>query len=349
MILLIIVLCITLIIVLPVTLKKERRIPDQESHLDEFRMYDNLPLNSPYPVSFCFPPSKIRPLQSKTKRFGTVIPGKLDTYIFKDESLYMQDYGTSWFGLTCKKAGWDCMRHLEILGAGSIPLIDLKDCPDQTMFWYPKDLLTHIYKYHKRADISTLEKWCKELRQYFLEHLTSDQMVRYMFKMMKKPYAQKVLYIDQSCQDNRDVMKDYMREKGTIKHNYKVGDYLSLMIYSGLKEVCGKQCESVYHPPYMYTDFKDSTELYGMGFNYAKNLDPSLREESQTWEQIKSKIENHYYELIVFGDWDRERSLLSIISKHYKSSEIIACFGADRLYTPSEEDDNVTIFARELL
>lgn len=338
---------IILIIAIPVMVwPKKTTVP--EHALRTNKRIVELPDEAPYPISFCFPPSKIRPIQSKKKRYGTVIPGKLSTYIFKDEDLYMQDYGTSWFGKTCKKAGWDCMRHLEILGAGSIPLIDLTGCPDKTMFWYPKEYLTHIYKYHKRADVDTLQKWCDELRKDFLEHLTSDQMVRYMFRTMKKPDAKKVLYIDKSCQDNRDVMKDYAENRGIVRHNYKVGDYLSLMVFSGLKEVCGRQCEAVYQPPYMYTDYTAKIELYGMGFNYAKSLDPSLREEPQTWEQIKSKIESRYYDLVVFGDWDRERSLLSIVSKHYRPSEIIACFGADRMYTPHADDVKATIFAREL-
>ena len=46
------------------------------------------------------------------------------------------------FGVTRSKAGWDCMRHLEIMAAGCIPFFtDLDELPSLTMQLYPKGLL----------------------------------------------------------------------------------------------------------------------------------------------------------------------------------------------------------------
>ena len=45
------------------------------------------------------------------------------------------------FGVTRKKAGWDCMRHLEIMANGAVPFFtDLQELPAKTMQHYPKHL-----------------------------------------------------------------------------------------------------------------------------------------------------------------------------------------------------------------
>ena len=44
--------------------------------------------------------------------------------------MYRKDLEGSLFALTFKKAGWDCLRHLEILSAGCLPLFtDIVNCP----------------------------------------------------------------------------------------------------------------------------------------------------------------------------------------------------------------------------
>lgn len=38
-----------------------------------------------------------------------------------DEHRYYDDYSRSYFAVTRRKGGWDCMRHYEILAAGTHP------------------------------------------------------------------------------------------------------------------------------------------------------------------------------------------------------------------------------------
>jgi hypothetical protein len=40
-------------------------------------------------------------------------------YIFNTEEEYYRDMAESWFGLTCKKGGWDSLRHYEIIASGA--------------------------------------------------------------------------------------------------------------------------------------------------------------------------------------------------------------------------------------
>ena len=69
------------------------------------------------PITFGIPTSKLTiPNSNKIQEYASCIPGQPETYIFKDEKSYYEDYQKSFYGVTMKKAGWDCMRHYEILG-----------------------------------------------------------------------------------------------------------------------------------------------------------------------------------------------------------------------------------------
>jgi hypothetical protein len=97
-------------------------------------------------ISFAIADCKIRHLRAeKTKVLGTVIPFRPETYVFKVEKEYYDDYAHSLFAVTRKKSGWDCMRHYEILANRSIPyFVDIELCPPNIMLTMNKDLLTHI-------------------------------------------------------------------------------------------------------------------------------------------------------------------------------------------------------------
>lgn len=51
-------------------------------------------------------------------------------YRFEREADYYADLQASRFGITMRKAGWDCLRHYEIAANGSVPCFrDLHDKP----------------------------------------------------------------------------------------------------------------------------------------------------------------------------------------------------------------------------
>ena len=88
-----------------------------------------------HPIGFSIPPYYVRAVvPPKGQALATVIPGAHDTYKFLPSSgatpseltalerNYYADMERSYFGLTWKKAGWDCLRHLELLAAGCVPL-----------------------------------------------------------------------------------------------------------------------------------------------------------------------------------------------------------------------------------
>ena len=95
------------------------------------------------PITFSYPTHYLaKPNKNKTQQYGTVIPGRKETYVFDNEKDYFEDYQKSYYGVTSKKAGWDCMRHYEIMGNYCLPYFpDMKDCPKNTLFNFPKELI----------------------------------------------------------------------------------------------------------------------------------------------------------------------------------------------------------------
>lgn len=107
------------------------------------------------PVWFAIPQTKIvNEIPQKTKDFSFITPGSCEshwpkdsrqTHIYEQEADYYKDYQEAYFGLTCKKGGWDCMRHCEILANGCIPVFtDIELCPTDTLINLPKSLLSDI-------------------------------------------------------------------------------------------------------------------------------------------------------------------------------------------------------------
>ena len=60
---------------------------------------------------------------TKTKRLSSIIPNMNREYTFKTEEEYYNEYRSSQFAVSPRKAGWDCMRHWEIIANMCVPII----------------------------------------------------------------------------------------------------------------------------------------------------------------------------------------------------------------------------------
>ena len=134
------------------------------------------------PITFAIPTPKLsQPNKNKTQEYATCIPGQPETYVFKEEQSYYEDYQKSYYGVTMKKAGWDCMRHYEILGNYCMPyFIDLEDCPKDTLSSFPKELLLEAKKlasnFNQEKYYILLDKVFKHTKQ----HLTTKSLAKYI-------------------------------------------------------------------------------------------------------------------------------------------------------------------------
>ena len=127
-----------------------------------------------FPIAFAMPTSKLNFNTPKTQDIAYITPLDRSTYIYNNEKDYYADYGRSRFGLTVKKAGWDCMRHYEILGNGCIPYFpDIERCPANTMAWFPKRLCASVLDLIR--DKVPLEKIYDEYSEVFRNY-TANQL-----------------------------------------------------------------------------------------------------------------------------------------------------------------------------
>ena len=91
------------------------------------------------PVSFSIPQAHLASgEEAKDKLLAThvvdpevaVLAGATTEYVFSSEEDYYADLRRSRFGITTKKAGWDCMRHYELAASGCVPCFrDLEEKP----------------------------------------------------------------------------------------------------------------------------------------------------------------------------------------------------------------------------
>jgi len=110
-----------------------------------------------WPTGFGIPKERIRGLAFNRKKqlYQKTAPddaifkpiqdlgGTRDHHVFTDEEEYYNDLSSSWFGLTCKKGGWDCLRHYEIIASGALLLF--KDYHDKPPLCSPQKLPCFSY------------------------------------------------------------------------------------------------------------------------------------------------------------------------------------------------------------
>ena len=269
-----------------------------------------------HPITFSFPEEKIiSEIHEKTKLISSLIPGKIDTYIYTNELDYYNEYRKSLFALTTKKAGWDCMRHYEIIANGCIPYFpDIEQCPPNTLALLPKDLLKEgnlLYITLKDTELNTDNmKKCKELSEkllaYMRDHLTTARMARYIITPIKK-VVNSVLYLSGNSSP----------------------DYLRCITLHGFKSLFGSRCHDYPKIPHLY---KSSTlnysQFYGKGITYTNLLDQSLRDDSLD-KKLEDDISNKKYDLVIYGSYHRGMPFYSKISEIYYPSDIILMCGED--------------------
>jgi hypothetical protein len=115
------------------------------------REYNNK-IDGVYPINFGVPSELIiDKVGEKTKLISDIVPNSNKNYSFNNEYDYYMEYSNSWYANTKKKAGWDCLRHYEIMMNGCIPLFeDLDNCPLNTMVNLPKKEIIKFSSYKEK-------------------------------------------------------------------------------------------------------------------------------------------------------------------------------------------------------
>jgi len=269
--------------------------------------------NQLFPITFSIPEEKIiQVFPKKSKLLSNLIPGNLKTYIYYTEQEYYAEYQCSYFAMTTKKAGWDCMRHYEILANGCLPYFpQIEECPLATMVMLPKHLIMRSNRLYKKMKIdlsSNLKEYSelwREFMSYLREYLTTKKVSNYILTRSLHSHASKILFLS-----------------GCIRP-----DYLRCLTLHGLKMSIGSNCHDYPKLPHMYCDFKGG-QLYGRGFSYSKLLDPSTRNDTLDIT-IMDDIRKKQYDIVIYGSYHRGMPFYDIICQYYPTSKIILLCGED--------------------
>jgi hypothetical protein len=85
-----------------------------------------------------------------------------------------------------KKAGWDAMRHYEILGNYCMPyFVGLEDCPKDTLANLPKELLIEGRELANNFDESKYFNILNEMFEYTKTNLTTKNIAQYVLNYGK--------------------------------------------------------------------------------------------------------------------------------------------------------------------
>lgn len=134
-----------------------------------------------FPISFAMPTNKGFFNKDKTKAFSFITPLNRQTYIYNNEKDYYKDYQDAQFGVTLKKAGWDCMRHYEIMSNGCIPyFINIEKCPESTMTHFPKTLCKQVNDSFKHLTSEQIyNKFINQFEEHFKQNNTTQALAKY--------------------------------------------------------------------------------------------------------------------------------------------------------------------------
>lgn len=130
-------------------------------------------------IGFGIPESSIKQDYAKDQILSKMNPLDKSSYVYNTEEDYYNEYSRSFFAVTCKKAGWDCLRHYEILMCGCVPyFINLTQCPANTLKHFPKEILIKYYdKYSDRVSKSYFEILSK-LQEFLINNCTTKNIFK---------------------------------------------------------------------------------------------------------------------------------------------------------------------------
>lgn len=246
---------------------------------------------------------------TKTRDFAPVIPGNKKTYTFTSEDSYYKSYATAYFGITMKKAGWDCLRHYEIIAAGSIPyFLNLAKVPHNTMHDFPFSMVQEAMKL---PGVPFQEEVIEVIRDGSTEHLKIDKAIfnetRYhelLYKMMAHSiqhltWKAKAQYMLSSIQKYYPCLTD----PRILMITPPTCEYMSCAIFGGLYDRLGSsRMSSLFGPKYELFETLspgDTNKMYGRGFSYSRVFSDPWNV-TQMDALTKQRLKDGFFNMIVF-------------------------------------------------
>lgn len=151
-----------------------------------------------YPIGFAIPESRVHLGPDARHRLMAVVdPRDRSTYVYDTQDGYDGNYREAFFAVTTKKAGWDALRHYEIIAQGAVPYFpDLGECPPLTLTFLPKlqilyaqSLAQALLQSGALPSGEVLDRWRglrDAMRRHLLRHLTTRAMAAYVLRVREQ-------------------------------------------------------------------------------------------------------------------------------------------------------------------
>jgi hypothetical protein len=278
------------------------------------------------PISFSIPEEKVCKnidisIKTKIEAFVKPLNDRSQSYKYDKEEDYYNDLRKSFFAQTCKRNGWDTMRHYEILANNCIPYFsDIDECPEKIIHFYPKELIKEsnkLYETVKNLNIGDfitnyeyINKYTDlivKFKNHTNEYLTTKSIANYILKTSNNNKPKNILFLSPNVNE----------------------DYLKCLTLHGLKSLFGNSCHDYPKIPSIYKSC-NSTSLYGNGFTYSKLLDDNYRDDTLD-NTIEDDIISKKYDIIIYSQTSIYYKFYDIISKTYEPSKVIFLNGEDHV------------------
>ena len=338
-----------------------------------------------WPIQFSVPSSRFHTSigwkrHGKGGDFAPSIPGNRDTYKHLSNRAgksvdaapnddYFSEYRHSYYCVTRKKKGWDCLRHYEILATGCVPyFVDIHRLPAATMPFFPRKLVMEAMAlpgvtFHDTKEGSFLNrtaytidhsvfpkeryfKLAAQIQEYARRHMTSEAMAQYVLDALAAEggpkRARKVLYIHHCYHDflgdslwagfkelEAQGKLDLVADIVPPKELSRGGARGQAASLSDLEK-----CE--YGRKVGSVASADTLKKSGFfrhslwsGWGNHRSHNAFPRETAVDPQTVPERIAAKEFDAIVYGTVGRTDAWLTHAQKHYRVSEIALMYGGD--------------------
>jgi len=237
------------------------------------------------PIHFAIPQSKweatealrAQHLSRKRRGFALTVPSLTgrSVHSFGGEAAYYEHYSASFFAVTARKLGWDCLRHYEVILSGAVPfLLGIDRLPPGTMASFPRAVVRRAMRLPGvpseeevlarlgRGELPELRWEAFDLGAYaalrgeLLRHAERRLLTPHLAALVvpRRPRARVLLH---ARRFRPGVMPEEL-------------DYMLALLAVGLIESGHEVYAAPGLPDVLFNDFRGNTRMYyGRGFTYA--------------------------------------------------------------------------------
>eukprot|EP00798_Chlamydomonas_sp_ICE-L_P023439 gene23439-30724_t len=286
-----------------------------------------------YPISFSLPEHMFLPVvPAKSQHFSTVVPGIQETL----------------FSFTYKKEGWDCLRHPEIVAAGTLPIFtDIDAVPDGTLAAHP----LAVYKLLKNwpgLSVHGLPGTSAGLSSPSSLHKDPTSRIAFTGPVLStRSMAKQVMTVANISVESRVLF---------VTDENEGADYQCETLLHGFVTIMSTNVVDYPRRPSIWINNETFSEAelagtmineYGSGFGYAHRLyePPGVVDRSN----IEDKIKSGMFDYVVFGSahraWWRE-SVAPLVCASLPKDKVIVVFDAAQYQAQADEKIQVKVAAK---